>query len=69
MTKMILNQSLLNYFRCLHIKQDCSLMILQLLTVGMVLDYIREFIEYNNPKKKKKKRKANKLILMLFKRV
>jgi hypothetical protein len=32
---------------------------LQLLTVGMVLDYIREFIEYRNPKKDQvKTRKA-----------
>jgi hypothetical protein len=27
---------------------------LQLLTVGMVLDYIKEFIDHNKPNKKKK---------------
>jgi len=26
---------------------------LQQMTVGMVLDYIQEFIDYNNPKKKR----------------
>jgi hypothetical protein len=29
---------------------------LQLMTVGMVLDYIQEFIDYNNPKKVKKRK-------------
>jgi hypothetical protein len=29
---------------------------LQILTVGMVLDYIKEFIDYNNPKKEKKRK-------------
>jgi hypothetical protein len=28
------------------------------MTVGMVLDYIQEFIDHNNPKKKKASRKA-----------
>jgi hypothetical protein len=31
---------------------------LQLMTVGMVLDYIEEYIDHNNPKGKKKSRKA-----------
>jgi hypothetical protein len=31
---------------------------LQLMTVGMVLDYIEEFIDHNNPKKQKRSRKA-----------
>jgi hypothetical protein len=29
---------------------------LQLLTVGMVLDYIQEYIEHNKPNKEKKRR-------------
>jgi hypothetical protein len=31
---------------------------LQIMTVGMVLDYIQEFIDHSNPKNKKKSRKA-----------
>jgi hypothetical protein len=31
---------------------------LQIMTVGMVLDYIQEFIDHNNPEKEKKERKA-----------
>jgi hypothetical protein len=31
---------------------------LQLMTIGMILDYIEEFIDHNNPKKKKRSRKA-----------
>jgi hypothetical protein len=31
---------------------------LQIMTVGMVLDYIQEYVDHHNPKKNKKPRKA-----------
>jgi hypothetical protein len=33
---------------------------LQIMTVGMVLDYIEEFIDHNNPKKKKSRKATQK---------
>jgi hypothetical protein len=46
-------------FQVLAYQAGLRLEDLNLLTVGMVLDYINEYVEHNNPKKKKiRKRKA-----------
>jgi hypothetical protein len=45
-------------FQVLAYQAGLRLEDLQLLTVGMVLDYIREFIEYRNPNKEPTIRKA-----------
>jgi hypothetical protein len=29
---------------------------LQLMTIGMILDYVQEFVDHNNPKKKRTRR-------------
>lgn len=43
-------------FQVLAYQSGLKLDDLQLMTVGMVLDYIQEYIEMNDPKKEKKKR-------------
>jgi len=43
-------------FQVLAYQAGLRLEDLQLLTVGMVLDYIQEYIEQNKPKKERKRR-------------
>jgi hypothetical protein len=45
-------------FQVLAYQAGLKLDDLQIMTVGMVLDYIQEFIDQNNPNKEKKPRKA-----------
>ena len=55
---MIRNRSQQKYFKFLPIESGLKMDNIHIMTVGMVLDYIQEFIDHNNPKKEKKKRKA-----------
>jgi hypothetical protein len=45
-------------FQVLAYQAGLRLEDLQLLTVGMVLDYIQEYIEHQKPKKERKRRAA-----------